>query len=128
MFRILLCAMVVVVAGLFFVGQIPAQEKANDHEVVWIGVTLSSPDGEDNEYLIGTIDKKIFDEIELGQYDRKFLRLSNLRIEKDAPEGESSDHRVFLDCADVYDWGVILVRYDHIVSIELKKRDPLTVE
>jgi hypothetical protein len=40
-------------------------------------------------------------------------------------EGDTVRH---YDCADQYDQGVILVQYDNVLTIELKKGDPLEIE
>ena len=104
----------------------PAQKPSETHPV-WVGVKLVVPNQEENEYLIGTIDKQTLNAIELDQYKRRFVRLSNLRIEVEVETDGEEPELIHHDCADDYDWGIVLVRYKDIVSIELKKRDPLSL-
>ncbi|MBN2022751.1 MAG: hypothetical protein JW809_08135 [Pirellulales bacterium] len=133
MSRILLCALGIGIAGLMTAGRLQAQDQDTEsREVVWVGVSVHMPNQETNDYLIGTIEKKVLDEIELGKCDRTFIRLSNLRIENDAEGSEesglASDQPRYLECEDEHDWGVILIPQKNILSIELKKRDPLEVQ
>lgn len=92
---------------------------------MWVGVLVDAPGQEEPDYLIGTVPKSIFYQVELDQYRRRFIRVSDLRLEQPADEEGESVHHV--DCRDEFDWGVILVRYEDIVSMELKKGDPLRV-
>jgi len=132
MSKVLCCAFVIAVACFMAAGHLSADEEAKPADSVWVGVSVLLPGGEDTEYLIGTVEKTLLDEIELGTYKRKFLRISNLRIqgEQDAASATADEEetRVFYDCADKYDWGIILVRYEDVLSIEFKKGDPLNPE
>ena len=101
-----------------------AQQSTADRPV-WVGVHVEVPNQEEPDYLIGTIPQETFSAVELNSYSRKFLRISDLRIERAADEeGENVYH---LECEDEYDWGIILVRHEDIISMELKKGDPLQV-
>lgn len=99
------------------------EQKAGD--LVWIGVQVYVPNHEENDYLIGTVDKATIDAIESDKYQKRFLKLSNLRAEESMDEaGEKVAH---FACADAYDQGVILVQYKDVLSIEFKTGDPLEV-
>ena len=105
-----------------------AKNDTANEQNMWVGVTVHITNEDENEYLIGTIDKAILDEIELDKYKRRFLRISNLRIQEEIEETDEGDTLLHYVCADEYDLGIILFRYQDIVSIELKKCDPLDVE
>ena len=51
-----------------------AQDQAGKTPV-WIGARMIVPNEDENEYLIGTVDKYVLDAIELGEYDRRFVRI-----------------------------------------------------
>jgi len=97
-------------------------------DLVWVGVRVFVANQEENDYLIGTLDKKTLDQIELDRYDRRFLRLSNLRIEEEVEDATGNETLVHYDCKDQLDWGIMLIQYKDILSIELKKCDPLSVQ
>ena len=105
-----------------------AKKDTSNEQNIWVGVTVHITNEDENEYLIGTIDATILDEIELDKYERRFLRISNLRVQEEIEEMDEGNTLVHYDCDDEYDLGVILIRYQDIVSIELKKCDPLEVE
>ncbi|MBN2296562.1 MAG: hypothetical protein JXM70_29305 [Pirellulales bacterium] len=94
---------------------------------VWVGITVYNTE-EETEYLIGTIDASIAEQIELDEYDRRFIRISNLRIQEELENSYDGKTLVHYDCADKYDWGVILIQYEDIASIEFKKGDPLAAQ
>lgn len=100
------------------VAQQPSEERP-----VWVGIRLFVPGQEKSDYLIGTIDSKILEAIETDRYDRRFLRISDLRIEEALDE--KGDVLTHYDCADRYDWGVMLVQYEDVLSVDFKKGDPL---
>ena len=96
------------------------QQTADDP--VWVGVTVDVPNGEDEHY-IGSLPRNTVVAIELDEYDRTFLTISNLRIR----ERDESGRATHFACADMLDHGIILIRYDTIVSIQFMKGDPLRV-
>jgi len=102
-----------------------AAEEAIKEKPVWVGVSVKSQNQGGIDYLIGTVPEDILREIELDEYKRRFLRVSQLRMEENFEDELQGDFLVHHDCADRYDWGIILVQYEDILSIEFKKGDPL---
>ncbi len=132
MFRTCMHTLVIVAAGLLTAGTLRAEDNITTEDPagetpVWVGVQVYYPYQQKPEYLIGTISKKTLDAIELNKFDKRFLRISNLRIEVEDAEDEDGGATHY-DCSDAFDWGIILVQYRNVLSIELKKRDPLTVQ
>jgi hypothetical protein len=125
-----MAAVCLVTAGILWAsgGAVPmvpvsTQEQTTD-EPVWVEVTADVPNGKESEYYIGTISPEKIVAIELDKYDRTFLRISNLRVQ----EQDESGRRTHFDWADELDHGIILVRYDTIVSIQFMKGDPLLAD
>ena len=128
MSKIISQAFVVGIACLVAASYLWAANDTATEKSVWVGITVCTPNEGENEYLIGTVDEAILDEIELDKYKRRFLRISNLRIQKELEGVVEGNALVHYDCADKYDLGVILIQYKDIASIEFKKHDPLTVD
>ena len=122
------CLVVAGVAGTYYDVTDAESASAQSQTLespVWVGIQVVTQNQEENDYLIGTIDRATLRAIELDEYDKRFLKMSNLRIEEYTDEeGENVIH---FDCADEYDEGIILVQYKDVATIEFKKGDPLRV-
>lgn len=93
--------------------------------LVWVGVQVLAPNEEENDYWVGTVAAATFQAIESSKYNGKFLTISNLRVQDEL--GAEGEIVRYYDCADRYDQGVILVQYDNVLTIEVKKGDPLEI-
>ena len=102
------------------------KEAEKNKTPTWVGITVLNKTGE-TEYFIGTIPAFILTEIELDKYARRFLRLTNLRIQGEEANEYNEKKLTHYNCSDKYDWGIILIQFKDILSVEFKKRDPLTV-
>ena len=121
-------AFIIGITCLVATSYLSAADDNATEKSVWVGITVCNPNEEESEYLIGTVDVAILNKIELDEYKKRFLRISSLRIQEEIEGAVEGDTLVHYDCADKYDWGVILIQYKDIVSIELKKGDPLILQ
>jgi len=136
--RIVSQAFIAGIVSLFFVSNLlaqnitgteaapPATENAAEDSdpQIWVGISVADPSGE-IEHYIGTISASNANDIEMDKYKRRFLKLSNLRVQGEAINEYNQRSLIHYNCADKNDWGVILINFKDIITIEYKKRDPI---
>jgi hypothetical protein len=100
-----------------------AAQQPLEERPVWVGVRVFVPNEKEPDYLIGTMDRRVVEAIEADRFDRRFVRISDLRTEETLDESENV--LTHYACEDRYDWGVTLIQYKDVLSLDFKKGDPL---